>query len=78
MDNKIIKAGLWAKATAYAEGNEDKTKALYIKYRVQFLIDSVNSGDYYFYNKDKSEGVIPVRAIIVLICIVSAFFLFNL
>jgi uncharacterized membrane protein YhaH (DUF805 family) len=35
MNNKDIKAGLWAKATVDAEGDEGKTKAFYIKYRVQ-------------------------------------------
>jgi hypothetical protein len=34
-----IKAGLWAKATANANGVESKVKALYIKYRVQAIQD---------------------------------------
>jgi TPR repeat protein len=39
MNNKDIKAGLWAKATVDAEGDEGKTKAFYIKYRVQNIQD---------------------------------------
>jgi len=35
MANDDIKAGIWAKATVHAEGDEGKTKAFYIKYRVQ-------------------------------------------
>ncbi len=34
-----VKAGLWTKATADADGNENKIKALYIKYRVQSMQD---------------------------------------
>ncbi len=50
--NNNMEKGLWAKAIADTDGHEAKTKALYIKYRVQFLIDSVNSGDYYFFDND--------------------------
>lgn len=39
MSNDDIKIGLWTKATADAEGNENKIKALYIKYRVQAMQD---------------------------------------
>lgn len=37
MDSDDIRIGLWAKATAHAEGDDGKTKAFYIKYRVQAL-----------------------------------------
>ncbi len=33
--------GLWAKALAYSDGEEVKAKSLYIKYRVQSLIDEM-------------------------------------
>jgi uncharacterized membrane protein YhaH (DUF805 family) len=39
MDSEDIKAGLWAKATDHAEGDAIKTKALYIRYRVQAIQD---------------------------------------
>ncbi len=38
----VIREGLWIKATANAGGNESKTKALYIKYRVQSIHDEAN------------------------------------
>ncbi|PCJ34861.1 MAG: hypothetical protein COA93_03895, partial [Alphaproteobacteria bacterium] len=41
MDSDDIRAGLWAKATVDAEGEEGKTKALYIKYRLQAIQDEV-------------------------------------
>ncbi|MDA9180287.1 sel1 repeat family protein [Emcibacteraceae bacterium] len=41
MANDDIKAGLWAKATVHAEGDEGKTKAFYIKYRVQAIRNEV-------------------------------------
>lgn len=41
MEAGQIKAGLWAKATANAEGNEAKIKSLYIQYRVQALVDDI-------------------------------------
>ncbi|MEH6550082.1 MAG: hypothetical protein V7744_08870 [Pseudomonadales bacterium] len=31
--------GLWAKAIARSDGSEDKAKSLYLKYRVQSIID---------------------------------------
>ncbi len=31
--------GLWAKAMAYSEGNNDKAKSLYMQYRVQSIKD---------------------------------------
>lgn len=41
MEAGQIKVGLWAKATANAEGNEAKIKSLYIQYRVQALVDDI-------------------------------------
>ena len=38
LDKKKIKKGVWAKATAEADGDENKTKAIYIKYRYSQLI----------------------------------------
>lgn len=37
--NGILRNGLWAKAIAEAELNEEKAKAIYIKLRVQSIID---------------------------------------
>ncbi|MDC1428833.1 DUF805 domain-containing protein [Emcibacteraceae bacterium] len=37
MDNGNINGGLWAKSTVHAEGDQAKTKAYYIKYRVEVL-----------------------------------------
>ena len=37
----IKRDGLWAKALANSEGDEKKTKALYIQYRVQAIKDEV-------------------------------------
>lgn len=34
--------GFWAKAIANGNGNEDKAKSLYIKYRIQSIIDENN------------------------------------
>jgi hypothetical protein len=42
IQNGIKRNGLWAKAIADAELNEDKAKAIYIKLRVQSLIDEYN------------------------------------
>lgn len=53
MDNEDIKPGLWAKATAHAEGNESKTKALYITYRVQALQIEVEEKE--IIQKEKQE-----------------------
>jgi len=39
-ENKI-RTGLWAKAIAHSEGNEQHAKSLYIKYRVQSLKDEM-------------------------------------
>lgn len=33
------RSGIWARALADSEGNEDKAHALYIKYRVQSMMD---------------------------------------
>ena len=38
----IRRDGLWAKAISEAELNEDKAKAIYIKLRVQSLVDEIN------------------------------------
>ncbi len=38
----ILRNGLWAKAIAEAELNEEKAKAIYIKLRVQSIIDEAN------------------------------------
>ena len=42
IQNGIRRDGLWAKAISEAELNEDKAKAIYIKLRVQSLIDEMN------------------------------------
>ena len=50
---------LWAKAFAFAEGNQDKAKALYIKYRVEQLSDleknKANEGEKFDINKRQSN-----------------------
>ena len=38
LTNDIIDKGVWARAYAKSEGDENKTKALYIEYKVQDLI----------------------------------------
>lgn len=42
LSNDNVNIGLWTKAVADAEGDDNKVKSLYIKYRVQSLIDEVN------------------------------------
>jgi hypothetical protein len=42
IQNGIRKNGLWAKAIAEAELNDEKAKAIYIKLRVQSIIDEIN------------------------------------
>jgi hypothetical protein len=42
IQNGVRRNGLWAKAIADAELNEDKAKSIYIKLRVQSLIDEYN------------------------------------
>ena len=39
MDSGIIRQGIWGKALADSLGDEGKAKSLYIKYRVQSLVD---------------------------------------
>ncbi len=39
LEQGVVRDGLWAKAHAYSEGDDKKTKALYMQYRVQSLID---------------------------------------
>jgi hypothetical protein len=39
LDNEQVKSGLWAQATAEADGDNEKIKARYIKLRVQSLED---------------------------------------
>lgn len=43
MEKGDIKLGTWTRAKANAEGDNDKTEALYIKYRVQYLHDAINA-----------------------------------
>ena len=42
IQNGIRRNGLWAKAIAEAELNDEKAKAIYIKLRVQSVIDELN------------------------------------
>ena len=42
IQNGIRRNGLWAKAIAEAELNDEKAKAIYIKLRVQSIIDEIN------------------------------------
>jgi hypothetical protein len=42
MESGDIRRGIWAKATADAEGAQGKVEALYIKYRVQSIKDEAN------------------------------------
>jgi hypothetical protein len=41
MEQSELIKGLWAKALAYAEGNDAKAKALYMQYRVQAIKDQL-------------------------------------
>ena len=41
MDNGTIHKNLWAKAMAMSDGNDAKTKSLYMKYRVQKIKDEL-------------------------------------
>jgi hypothetical protein len=43
MSNNEINLGTWTRAKANANGDKGKTEALYIKYRVQALHDTVNA-----------------------------------
>ena len=43
MESKEPLKGLWAKAIAHSEGNNNKAKSLYIQYRVQALKDECKS-----------------------------------
>lgn len=42
VESNIIREGLWAKALANSEGNQDKSKALYLRYRVQSMYDELD------------------------------------
>ncbi len=42
IENNEINKGLWAKALANSDYNDNKTRALYIKYRVQKLKDEIS------------------------------------
>mgnify|MGYP007047794001 CR=1 FL=1 len=41
MERNEIKSGLWTKATAFAEGEPEKIKSLYIKYRFQSIQEEI-------------------------------------
>ncbi|WP_228263641.1 flagellar basal body-associated FliL family protein [Aliarcobacter cibarius] len=58
-ETSLIK-GLWAKAIAHSEGNNDKAKSLYIQYRVQSIKDEFNSFgiNYTELEKDKLFSII--------------------
>ena len=58
-EDSLIK-GLWAKAIAHSEGNNDKAKSLYIQYRVQSIKDEFNSFgiNYTELEKDKLFSII--------------------
>jgi len=43
--NGVRREGLWVKAIAKSEGDSDKTKALYIQYRVQSIKDDMEMAD---------------------------------
>lgn len=43
MMNDSINLGTWTRAKANANGDKEKTEALYIKYRVQTLHDAINA-----------------------------------
>lgn len=47
--------GLWAKAMAHSEGNNDKAKSLYMQYRVQSIKDEFKSVKINYSNLSKEE-----------------------
>jgi len=53
-DTNLIK-GLWAKAMAYSEGNNERAKSLYMQYRVQSIQDDLRllEIDYSEFSKEK-------------------------
>jgi hypothetical protein len=42
IESGVRRDGLWAKALANADGNEEKAKGLYIEYRAQSLLDEID------------------------------------
>lgn len=55
MESKEPLKGLWAKAIAHSEGNNDKAKSLYIQYRVQAVKDECKSAGVSFSKLSKEE-----------------------
>ena len=59
LTNDIIDKGVWARAYANSEGDENKTKALYIEYKVQDLIlegEAINETMEKIARKNKQES----------------------
>lgn len=59
LTNDIIDKGVWARAYANSEGDENKTKALYIEYKVQDLIlegEAINETMEKIARKNKHEN----------------------
>ena len=55
--------GLWAKAMAHSEGNNDKAKSLYMQYRVQSIKDDFKLLDSKFIKilaSDSNRGVLSL------------------
>jgi hypothetical protein len=46
MEANIVREGLYAKALANSDGDESKAKALYMKYRVQSIKDTLDGQSY--------------------------------
>lgn len=62
----LRREGLWAKAIANSDGDESKAQGLYLKYRVQSMIDDGNIAEAYlgeinFSDKNKNESVMHFK-----------------
>jgi len=57
LENSETKKGVWAKAIAQSEGNNDKAKSLYIQYRVEAIKDGFNSLNISYENLPKEQFI---------------------
>ena len=76
IDNDNVDDTLWAKALANSEGSEEKTKALYIKYRSKKLNDNQNNN--LDKNNDGFSAGILVGVIITIIILLILFGIWKL
>jgi hypothetical protein len=57
-----IKLGLWTKALAFSDGDDGKTKSLYIQYRLQSLIDQ-GRVDEFLLEFEQSKNIAPTKSL---------------